>query len=41
MINYLLGEQEKARSEKGFMAYKRRYNSLPGSEKDDCPSCER
>lgn len=42
MINYLLGEQEKARSEKkGLWLIKEDITASPGSEKDDCPSCER
>lgn len=42
MINYLLGEQEKARSEKkGLWLIKEDITASPGSEKDDCPSCKR
>ena len=42
MLNYLLGEQEKARSEKkGLWLIKEDIIASPGSEKNDCPSCER
>jgi hypothetical protein len=42
MINYLLGEQEKARSEKkGLWLIKEDITGSPGSGTTDCPSCER
>lgn len=42
MLNYLLGEQEKARSEKkGLWLIKEDIAAKPGSSKNNCPSCER
>lgn len=42
MLNYLLGEQEKAQLEKkGLWLIKEDITASPGNEKDNCPSCER